>query len=204
MKKLIKRLISNRYFAFSGKVKDKRIALTFDDGPHVDHTEDILKILKSENVKATFFVIGKEAERHPALVRHMAEDQHEVANHSYWHSRKGGVEEIKETEKSIEGIVGSSPRLFRPPWGRIGLKKLLYTATSNMKIVLWSFDSHDYKFNTAEELRRHLRRSRISAGDILLFHEDYAHTKEALPDILTDLKTRGFEFRTVSELLGKS
>lgn len=181
---------------------DTAIALTFDDGPHNEYTNEVLQILRKENVKATFFVVGKEAEKYPELVKTMTRTGHEVANHSYAHSKNGGIEDVEKAKRIIEQISKTQITLFRPPWGKVTFGKLWYAISNKIKIVLWSFDSLDDKFRSPEELKEYIRNSEIVPGDILLFHEDYRHTKEALPDIIDNLKSRGFKFSTVSELLG--
>lgn len=186
-------------FAYKGKRRG--IALTFDDGPHIKNTIDISNILYEKKIKATFFVVGEEAEKCSDTVKFLAQNTHEVANHSYSHKKNSSMQDIKRCEELIKDVTGGSPKLFRPPWGNITPIKLLYTIFNRMKIVLWSFDSLDDKLRTAKELSEYIRKSKISSGDILLFHDDYKHTVEALPDIIDDLKSRGFIFSTVSELL---
>lgn len=204
IKNSFKKIVSNRYLLFKGKARNNMIALTFDDGPHEKYTIDVLKVLKNKNVKATFFVIGGEAEKNPELIRLMVHNGHEVANHSYEHIKNGTIKDIKKCEYVIRDITGGSPRLFRPPWGRITVSRLAYTFSHRIKTILWSFDSMDDKLKTARELTEYVKRSEIIPGEVLLFHEDYKHTLEALPDIVDDLKRRGFAFGTVSELLGVS
>ena len=157
--------------------------------------------IRSENIKATFFIIGKNAEKYPQLAKMILADGHEIANHSYSHTKYSSVSDIKNANRAIKNLLDVTPKLFRPPWGKVKLSYLWYALSRNMKILLWSFDSLDCRLKTAEELIDHIRRSKISKGEIMLFHEDYQHTKDALPDIICDLKRRGFKFNTVSELL---
>jgi len=201
IKNSLKKIVSNRYLLFKGKPRDNMIALTFDDGPHNKYAIDILKILNSKNIKATFFVIGQKAKDNPDLIRLMAQNNHEVANHSYLHTKNETIEDMKKCECIIKDITGGSPRLFRPPWGRITVSRLAYAFFHRIKTILWSFDSMDDKLKTAQDLKEHIKKSKVSSGDILLFHDDYKHTVEALPEIIDDLKSRGFIFSTVSELL---
>lgn len=201
---IIKHSVLNRYLVVKAKTPDKTIALTFDDGPSIENSGSILKTLRTEGVKATFFVVGKEAVLHPELIRSMVIDGHEVASHSYSHSRKLNMKDMKDAADCIKGITGKSPRLFRPPWGKISLRQLFCAMVNNMKTILWSFDSCDYKLKSPIELEEYVMNASISSGDILLFHDDYRHTSEALAGIISNLKTKGFKFKTVTDLLGSS
>ncbi len=185
-----------------GKAKDRTMALTFDDGPHSRYSRDILDILRKENIKATFFVTGKEAEKCPEILNLMFHDGHEVCNHSYSHERNTGINDIKKGARVIKDIIGKEAKFFRPPWGKITPAGLWYALSNNVKIILWSLDSRDWDLKTAKELIEYVKKSEVRPGEIVLFHEDYAHTQEALPEIISDLKSKGFTFATVGELLG--
>ena len=198
----IKRLISNRYLTYAVKVRDKRIALTFDDGPHQENTVQILNILKENNAKATFFIVGKKAEKTPELLKLIVRDGHEIANHSYSHANNGNtVQDIEKAERIIRNILGVPTKCVRTPWGKVSFSLLMYSLKNKKKVVLWSFDSQDYRIEDPNTLRDYCKQANIKNGEIILFHEDYQHTLEALPEIIADLKLRGFTFNTVSELL---
>lgn len=190
------------YILFKGNSKSNSIALTFDDGPHAVHTKDILSILKKENVKATFFVVGREAEKYPELLKKISEEGHQIGNHSYSHKKsgKGCISEVEKSGKIIREIIGNVPKIYRPPWGKVGIGLLLYSIFKNNRMVLWSFDSKDYIIKDADELKNFCKNSKIESGDIILLHEDYDHTKKALQDIIFNLKQRGFNFKTISEI----
>lgn len=201
IKRTLKRLVSSRYLLFRGNPHDNIIALTFDDGPHVEHTEGILKILRDRGIRATFFLIGKEAKKYPKLVKMMIEDRHEVANHSFLHLRVAGTADIEDGRRAIQEISGAPSGLFRPPWGKITIGRLLYAFFHKISVILWSFDSLDDKLHTPQELKDHVKESKIGPGEILLFHEDYKYTLEALPGIIDNLRARGFKFATISEMI---
>ncbi len=201
IKSSLKKLLSNTCLLSRGRPQDKVIALTFDDGPHGQYSRNILDILRKENIQATFFVTGREAEKYPELLKLMVQDKHEVCNHSYSHERNAGIDDIKKGAGVIKGITGKEVKFFRPPWGEITLAKLWYALTNNVKIILWSLDSKDWDLKAAKELIEYVKGSKVEPGEIILFHEDYAHTQEALPAIIADLKSREFTFATVGELL---
>lgn len=209
MKKTVKeyfKKVINIFFAGRLVLSGRRslrgmIALTFDDGPHGEYTKNILDLLRKENVKATFFVVGREAERYPGLLKRMAEEGHEVANHSYAHDKNAGLADIDKAEHAIRNIVGSSSRLFRPPWGKITPGKMFHMIAKGMKMVLWSFDSRDDSLKEPDDLTKYIGSAHIRSGEILLFHDDYKHTVDALPGIIRNIKQRGLGFGTVSELL---
>lgn len=201
MHEVVKKIISNKYLIYRGNLKRNKIAITFDDGPDPRYTERILEELNRAGIKATFFVIGQTAEKHPDLIRLMVQQGHEVANHSYTHDKIYTGAEIERANLILQNITGILPSLFRPPWGKITMSQLWYAVTHKMKLVLWSIDSLDFRIDNAQELKDIMQQEKITPGDIILFHEDYQQTIEALPDIIRDLKARGFIFSTISGLL---
>ncbi|MBR4962121.1 MAG: polysaccharide deacetylase family protein [Clostridia bacterium] len=188
----------------------KKIALTFDDGPHPVYTKEILEILEEYGIRATFFVIGVNAERWPELVREELAAGHEIGNHTYAHAnlQKETYEtvrgEILNAEEILTDCTARRPHLLRPPGGlycdAVGkaAEELDYT------VILWSVDPRDWAHTAVEEIVENVL-TNTDSGDILLFH-DYVSgqspTPEALRRILPVLIERGYEFVTVSELLG--
>jgi peptidoglycan/xylan/chitin deacetylase (PgdA/CDA1 family) len=204
-RKIVKKILAGTFVVYRGAGTGTRIALTFDDGPHPANTALILNALEKEGVKATFFLIGKEAEKYPELVRRIAQAGHEIGNHSYSHKRDAaGSSDIEAAQRVLADITGAIPFFFRPPWGRITLRTLGYALAKRRGIAQWSFDSRDFELASARALTDYLKASEITAGDILLFHDDYAHTVEALPEIISDLKSRGMTFGTLSEMTGRT
>ncbi|HEX8916649.1 MAG TPA: polysaccharide deacetylase family protein [Humisphaera sp.] len=191
------------------------VALTFDDGPTPGSTEQVLDTLAAAGVRATFFVVGLNCDRHPGLVRRMHAEGHLVANHTYDHShfgvfRRRGFwdEQLRRTDASIAAIVGKRPALFRPPMGHktphtfAAAKKLGYAT------VGWSRSAGDGLATTSDKIARRLARS--GPGDILLLHDgvepniprrDQAATVAALPGVLANLKARGLDAVRLDELL---
>lgn len=201
------RLLPRRLFLCRGDRGSGRVALTFDDGPHPEHTERILAVLREEGVKATFFLVGTEVQKYPALARAIARDGHGVGGHAWSHRRLNGMvrheldREVEQTAALIREATGVSSRLFRPPYGTVTIPLLRYALTRGWTVVLWSVDSGDARRDASPAAMRAAAQS-VGPGDIVLLHEDYPHTVEVLRDIIQDLKARDLSFVTVEELVG--
>lgn len=191
----------------------KSIALTFDDGPDPIYTEEILDVLKSKGVKATFFLVGKKIEQNPLVAERIFEEGHCLANHTYTHinlkkkSFKEAYSEIQQTEQLLVNICGKSPKLFRPPWGHITSSERVTLEKYGYKIVLWDVNSRDYMPKiTVNEIVTNVMRN-IGGNKIVLFHDsDYQgkasrqNTVLALPEIIDFLKASGYNFVTINQL----
>lgn len=178
------------------------VALTFDDGPYARTTTSILDTLEEHNVVATFFVLGNRVNRYKDIVRHMAENGNEIGNHSYNHKDltiltsnqvKG---QIDMTQNAVSKIVGSKPKIMRPTYGAFNddLK-----AQAKMPLILWSIDSMDWKSKDSEKIID-IVLSKVRDGDIILMHDIFQATSEAVDYLVPELINRGFELVTVSEL----
>jgi peptidoglycan/xylan/chitin deacetylase (PgdA/CDA1 family) len=182
-------------------------AITFDDGPHPQNTPLILAALASADARATFFLQGQEAQRHPELVRAIHRAGHQVANHAFLHRdarsipAKEFVDEVVRTQRLLCDIVQCDlARDFRPPYGGITPATFIALARGGYRFVLWSKDSRDSFVKDASLLASGVSALQISSGDIVLFHEDYPHTAAALPSILAGLGRRSLRLGTTSEL----
>lgn len=185
-----------------------RIALTFDDGPHPGRTGRILSVLGKYSIKATFFILGCNAENYPEPLLKAVEEGHEIEDHSFDHQTRGKtVGELKQsilkTAEIIERVSGRAPRYFRPPEGKS--TDALSQALSDLgyETVFWTVDSRDWTGKPADEIARDVLRS-VSDGDILLFHDytcPHDNTVHALEKIIPELLARGYRFVTVEELL---
>ena len=183
------------------------VALTFDDGPHPRHTEMLLEILDRERAKGAFFLQGKEVEKYPALVRAIHTAGHELGNHAYSHRRPSDlgavayIDEVMRTQSLLEDTIGAPiASLFRPPYGTMSVRTFFSLARNGFRIVHWSVDSGDSFMHDADELAGRIESMSIRAGDILLFHEDQAHTVKAMPAILRALKARSLDFTSIKAL----
>lgn len=189
----------------------RRVAMTFDDGPHPENTPRILDVLDAHDAHATFFVQGEMADRHPQIVREIARRGHQIGNHGYAHqdaravASRAYVEDVLRAQTTIENILGQAlPRIFRPPFGNVAPRSMLALLRDRFCFVFWSFDSRDSFIAQAPALVEHVRRQRIGPGCIMLFHDDYRHTAEALAELIGIVKERGMSLVTVNDLLSRA
>jgi peptidoglycan/xylan/chitin deacetylase (PgdA/CDA1 family) len=178
--------------------------LTFDDGPHPEQTPRLLDILQRYGARATFFVVGRQVERYPDLVRRIVDEGHEVGNHSFFHasldlmSAQEAVQGILRTQQLLRRLVGEVHPLYRPPHGKLNLRKLLRLWWAGMRIVLWNVDPRDYGYDTPDELTEWLRRNPLQGGDIVLFQDRLPHAAAVLPELIESARQRGLDFVPVS------
>lgn len=202
-------------FIASGDSEEKKVALTFDDGPDDIFTPQILDVLKEKNVKATFFVIGKRAEGYPKVMRRIVDESHLVGNHTWSHpnimkiSLEDAKQEVLKTEKLLKSYCDDSAdriKIFRSPYGSIDPERVEFISNIGYKIVAWNVDSLDWKGLSAEEVKTNVLEN-VTEGSIILQHsaggegEDLSGSVEALPEIIDVLKEEGFEFVTIDEIL---
>lgn len=188
----------------------KVVALTFDDGPSVTFTPQILNLLKKYNAKATFFVIGSRVPKYAYLVQQELTLRNEVANHTYDHVvvTHQPVTKIRSQIATTQMVISSvaqhpQPRLFRPPGGHYDKQLLRIAEDDGFTVVLWSIDSQDHLNPGTHRIVQHIL-SEVQAGDIVLFHDQGGSRKqtvEALKQIIPKMQHDGFRFVTVSELL---
>lgn len=179
---------------------DGKIHMTFDDGPHGVHTPRLLDILKKYGVKATFFVLGKNAKAHPEIIKRMVREGHVVASHSFSHPQLTKIEEedlhyqIEETERVLKEILGKDMRLMRPPYGATNedIRKYLYGR--GYKIIMWNVDTLDWKFKDVDKIVSHTLEKTPKNGGIILLHDIHKTSVDAVPPLLEALKERGHTF----------
>ena len=187
--------------------EEQGIAFTFDDGPDPITTPKILSILEAEKIKATFFVIGEKAEKHPELIIEMDKKGHSIANHSYEHSNTIGFtlteklsSDIKKCSDVIENAIGKRPRMFRPPFGVTNPKFFRVLKELHLTSIGWSGRSLDtITFNKSTLVNR-VKRS-VKNGAILLFHDTQHITLEALPEIINHCRKNGIKIVSLQELI---
>ncbi|GAA2603353.1 hypothetical protein GCM10010411_41750 [Actinomadura fulvescens] len=182
-------------------VKAKCVALTFDDGPG-EHTPQLLDDLKNAGADATFFMLGQNIQGNEALLKRMVQEGHEVANHSWSHPDLTGLSssavrwEVERTNKAIQAASGVRPTMFRPPYGSTDERVGRAVA---MPQIMWSVDSLDWQHHSVStNVRIGTREPR--SGGIVLYHDIHKETVDAIPQVLSNLKRRGFTFVTVSQL----
>lgn len=199
---------------YQGSQAEKRVALTFDDGPNPPYTLQILDILSRHDVEATFFLIGKNVEKYPEVAREIVERGHRVGNHSFTHPDllKMNAEqiawEIDATTEIIERETGIRPTLFRPPHGFKDPVVLDKARERKLHVVQWTLIARDWKNPGVEQIADRIV-SRIQNGSIILLHDgdgivnggDRSQTVAATEMIITQLQKAGYSFVTVDELL---
>jgi peptidoglycan-N-acetylglucosamine deacetylase len=198
---------------WAGAGPERRVALTFDDGPHPEWTPRVLAALEAEDVPATFFCLGRNVRDHGGLHRDSV-GRHELANHTFEHPDLGRLEwsrcteEIRSTSRLMTEAYGVAPTLFRPPYGHVGGAALLAAAESNLTTVLWSAQARedlvaDHPDGIVDDIA-----SQVRPGSIVLAHDtgsdDRLITIDRLVAIIRRLRDDGYAFATVSDLLATS
>lgn len=181
----------------------KKIALTFDDGPHPVYTPMLLEGLKERNVKATFFLMGSAVEKYPDIVKEISQDGHLIGNHTFHHvGLKNADADLIESEvvsanELIEQVTGERPQFIRPPFGQCSAG---IESDTGMICVLWNIDSQDWCTKDASKVvKRVLANSRENG--IILMHDQYKTSVMAAFTIIDELQKEGYEFVTVDEIL---
>ncbi|PEA54209.1 peptidoglycan-N-acetylglucosamine deacetylase [Bacillus pseudomycoides] len=197
---------------FNGK--ERKVAyLTFDDGPG-KYTAELLQMLKQNNVKATFFLIGKNVKQFPELVKRENAEGHYVGMHSMTHDFKklytsgGYVNEMNQDQGLIANIIGHSPKLTRPPYGSMpGLNEALRNKVveGGFKVWDWTIDSLDWKYNkipvdaAATKIVENVLKSATKPQEVILMHDIHPQSIAAVPAIIKRLKEKGYEFEAYHE-----
>lgn len=194
----------------NGNPDRKTIALTFDDSPDENVTNEVLDVLQEHNVKATFFMIGSPmADLNATAVQRASGEGHLVLNHSFTHPRLTKLsdeevfQELNASSSRIEELTGRYPLLIRPPYGSIDASVVQTINSRGFTAVLWSLDSLDWAIKEKDPIIENVL-THIRPGDIVLMHSGRSNhpTAEALPEIIQKLQQEGYSFVTLSELLG--
>ncbi|MEH2329755.1 polysaccharide deacetylase family protein [Nostoc sp.] len=188
--------------------EQKVIALTFDDGPWTESTGQVLDILKKNQIKGTFFLIGQNVKNYPGLVKREIAEGHVIGNHTWHHwyqflNPQAAAYEIDHTADLIYQVAGIKTNLFRPPGGIMHNGVASYARNSKYAIILWSSDSVDYSHPAVPKLINNVFR-RAKPGGIVLMHDgggNRSKTVQALPEIIANFRKQGYRFVTIPELL---
>lgn len=181
----------------------RKIALTFDDGPHPYYTQQLLDGLKERGARATFFVMGKQAEAYPELVLRMQEEGHLIGNHTYSHvqlnkkNRESFKEELVRTNELLLGITGEEPQYVRPPYGSWDKS---FESELMMIPVLWTIDPMDWCSSDVNGIVRKVTK-KAEDNAVILMHDEYKSSVTAALEIVDVLQKQGYEFVTVDEIL---
>lgn len=185
------------------RTRERCVYLTFDDGAHPENTPRILETLKAYQAQATFFVVGKAALASPELVRRTLEFGHTLGSHTQNHkdllhvSREELAREIELGRRALMDVGGGATSYFRPPYGRYGLRVVQEVRRQGLQMVLWSLDSLDWRVRDPGDIARFFREKRLRPGEVILLHDDYIHTAQALPAILEHLCQQGWSCRAL-------
>lgn len=190
-----------------GGASSRCVALTFDDGPG-PYTDQLLKELTSQNVPATFFMIGQSIPSYPQHVKDVINTPGmEVGNHSLTHPPMTTLDndqvthQISVTADRIKALTGKRPTLMRPPYGDTSKRVNKVIGQQGEAVILWDVDSLDWKYrNVAKDTAEVLKE--VKPGSIILMHEIHKPSVEAVPGIIAKLKARGYCFQNVTQLLG--
>jgi peptidoglycan-N-acetylglucosamine deacetylase len=191
-------------------VSSKVIALTFDDGPWPETTEQILATLKQENVKATFYMIGQPLISFPEIGKKVLAEGHAIANHTmhHWYHKMSPLvaqREIEDTAKIIKEVLNVETAYFRPPGGALNNGLVAYAQKHNQSVNMWSVDTGDSrpKRPTPEAMVKTVL-AQATPGGIVLMHDgggSHGNTAKAVPQIIAKLRAEGYKFVTIPELL---
>ena len=203
-------------FIYKVRTNEKLVALTFDDGPHPVFTNELLDLFKEKGIKATFFVTGKNIEKHNNIINRMIAEGHELGNHSYSHNnlifkKKNKIkEEIQKTDSLLRELGVKGDIHFRPPFGRLLFAASAVLASLNKKVIMWNVPTKDFKENDPNVILKRIYK-RIKPGSIIVLHDsgverpgkriDRIVTITVVKKLIDELLKKGYKFRTVSELI---
>jgi peptidoglycan/xylan/chitin deacetylase (PgdA/CDA1 family) len=181
-------LFEKLFPAILWRTQSPAVYLTYDDGPHPEVTPNLVEILKEYSVRASFFLLGSKAVQFPDHVRLLTSSGQMIGNHTFSHPnllfRSGRYQEseILRTNQSLTEIIGTPPKLFRPPYGFFNFATLSVTKKLNMKTVLFNMDSGDYGSSSALEVSSYILK-KVRPGNIIVLHDNEA-TKKKASDLL--------------------
>lgn len=200
-------LLGNRIIPiYSVESDEHKVAITFDATWGADQTEELLRILKTNQVRSTFFLCGLWLEKFPEMVKKIAADGHEVGNHSYTHPHMNNLsaleitEELTRTHQLIKELTGQNATMFRPPFGEYSNKVIETAKACGYTTIIWDVDSLDWQNLTAEAMINRVM-SRVQTGSIILFHNAGKNTPQAVARLLPALQRKGYSLVPVSQLL---
>ncbi|MEV4757777.1 polysaccharide deacetylase family protein [Micromonospora sp. NPDC049559] len=184
------------------------VALTYDDGPNTGTTNSLLNALRSAGVRATFFNIGQRAQQNPSLVRAQQSAGMWIGNHSWTHphltqlSQAQMSSELSQTQQAIQQITGTAPRLFRPPYGETNATLRAVESQLGLTEVIWSVDSQDWNGASTSQIVQ--AASTLQPGGVILMHDGYQTTINAIPQIVANLASRNLCAGMISPTTGRA
>jgi peptidoglycan/xylan/chitin deacetylase (PgdA/CDA1 family) len=202
-KELFNRIVPDRYFVSRFRDDSDGVYLTFDDSPHPVWTPRAMDVLDQYDIKATFFLVGREAAKHAGIVQDIVRRGHTVGNHTYSHrsivglGKKDLEVEIVDNRKRLSDLAGRDVNMFRPPWGRLDFRTAVYIILKGQQIVMWSLDSTDYKMVGSDAIIKWIEKVGVGAGEIMLFHDDNPQTLTALPNVVELIRRNNLNINTL-------
>lgn len=190
---------------YNVETNENKVAFTMNCAWNADDIDKILEILKNNNVKITFFVVGDWVDKYPEAVKKMSEAGHEIASHSNTHpkvanlSYEENIKEIEESVEKIEKITGKKSNLYRPPYGEYNNIVIRSAEDKGYKSIQWNLDTLDYTGLTGEEMWKRIEK--VKPGDIILSHNGTKHTADSLDMLIKNIKSKKIEIVKVSELI---
>lgn len=187
---------------------EKKMAISFDACWGAAETPEILKILRDHDLKTTFFLTGFWVDKYPEMVQKIAEEGHEIGNHTYSHPHLNTLseeqirEELRKLNEMIFELTGKKPYLFRPPFGEYNNKVIATAKRCGYQTIQWSIDSLDWQELGKETMIKRVTEN-LHPGAIALFHNNGKYTAEALPAIIDFVKAEGYKILPISELIYK-
>lgn len=206
---LVKRWFSN--FVWDLPNLNNNVYLTFDDGPTLEVTPWVLDLLKQQNVKATFFCIGSNIQKHPDLFKQILADGHTVGNHTFDHLKgwktntANYLQNIAKCEREIQQFIVSetdetNAKLFRPPYGKMSWKQTRKVLKLNYKIIMWDILTADYDTTITKEICLKNATEKVSSGSVIIFHDSvkaFPNLEYALPKAIEEIRKKGFLFESI-------
>jgi len=209
-RRCLAKMLPVRWLLVNGTRNSGTVCLTFDDGPHPDHTPRLLDVLKLHQVPATFFVVGARVAAYPAVVRRIVDEGHSVGHHSFYHgdpartSARDLLDEVRRTDDVLTAVVGRCPTFFRPPHGKLTIGKTWRLWRAGQSIVLWNVDPKDWSCADARELHSRMKGRSLQGGDVLLLHDSHPHGAALVPELVAEAQCSGLRFATIPEWLGQA
>ena len=188
--------------------EDKKIAISFDCAWGTDYTDKLLEIMAENQVQCTFFTVEFWTNKNPEYIKKISDSGHEIGTHSATHPYMSKLDkatmekELLSSVSAIEQITGKKVELFRAPYGDYNDRLIKTARELNLFTIQWDVDSLDWKDLSASQIENRVVKN-VKSGSIVLFHNQGLHTAEALPNIIKELKAKGYEFVKISQLIYK-
>ncbi|HEY2249990.1 MAG TPA: polysaccharide deacetylase family protein, partial [Planctomycetaceae bacterium] len=204
-RRVLSAVLPRQLFLTGGPPQCRQICLTFDDGPHPEHTPRLLDVLDELGIKATFFVIGRNAERYPHIVQRIAHDGHVLGNHTWSHPALANLSpnelthQVSRTGELLKQITGTESRLFRPPQGKLRARQFVALWGMQQTVVLWNSDPKDYQCLDGNELLRNLRGQNLQNGSLILLHDNHPFAAQVMTALAARAQANGLTFATVDQ-----